>query len=301
MKKALTFTVVSGSKSCPNDCPICISKMTPDLGITHAEPHINWQQFDQAARIAVNYNARYFLITSKGEASYHPAQVTEFLHRVEDKPFDRRELQTEGSVIARGGKMYGEFLRVWKDHGLDIIAVSIYHYDNRKNSEIFCPKNKENYELEKLIDLIHNYGLKVRLSCVMLKGYVDRIDEIDKLIEFSKNHGVFQLTLRRADRPAAPLDAKAAQFVDENRIASDIFETAIKKHLDSNGTLCDILPHGALVYEIRGQNVAITTGLSAPTGIIKGEKDSDELRQLIFMPPDILTTSWENVFGGRIL
>lgn len=311
MKKALTYTVVSGSMACPNDCPICISKMTPGYGIGTKEPYVNWAQFDKATQIAVNYNARYFLLTSKGEATLFPAQVTEFLHRVEGRPFDRRELQTEGSTIARGGRLYDEFLRIWKDHGLDLVAVSIYHHDNQKNHDLFRPKHQEPYNLQELIEQIHSHGLRVRLSCVMLKGYVDSVEGVSRLIEFSKQNGIFQLTLRRADRPADPLDERVAQYVDENRVDNSAFNTNLANFLEENGTLCDILPHGALIYEVNGQNVGVTTGLSTKFGgaktreaaesCLKNKPSDEDLRQLIFIPPDMLTTSWENIFGGRIL
>jgi hypothetical protein len=64
--------------------------------------------------------------------------------------------------------------------------------------------------------------------------------------------------------------------------------------LKRKGTLCDILPHGAEVYEINEQNVCISTGLTRDAG----EK---EIRQLIFFPHGWLTTSWENIYGGRLL
>jgi len=310
MKKALTYTVVSGSMACPNNCPICISKMTPDYNIGTKEPRVDWNQFNKATQIAVNYNARYFLLTSKGEGTLFPAQITEFLHKVEGKPFDRRELQTEGYVIARGGRLYDEFLRIWRNHGLDLVAVSIYHYNNNKNYEIFRPKDNRPYDLQKLINQFHSHNLKVRLSCVMLKGYIDSVEEVSKLIDFSKQNGVFQLTLRKADKPQNPLDEKVAQYVDEHGVNDIEFNTNLANFLEENGTLCDILPHGALIYEVNGQNVGVTTGLSPKFGgkktreitdCLKNKPSDEELRQLIFIPPDMLTTSWENIYGGRIL
>ncbi len=311
MKKALTYTIVGGSNACPNDCPICISKMTPNYGIGYKEPNVNWNKFDKATQIAENYEARFFLLTSKGEATLFPAQVTEFLHRVENRNYDRRELQTEGSTIARGGRFYNEFLKIWKDHGLDLVAVSIYHYDNQKNHEVFRPKYKEPYDLLKLVEQIHSHDMQVRLSCVMLKNNIDNIEEISKLIDFSKRNGIFQLTLRKADRPASALDKKVAQYVDENRVDNSLFNQELADFLEKNGTLCDILPHGALVYEVNNQNVAVTTGLSTKFGgkktkealenCLKSGPSDDELRQLIFIPPGMLTSSWENIYGGRIL
>lgn len=207
--------------------------------------------------------------------------------------------------------MYDEFLRVWKDLGLDLVAVSMYHYDDKKNQEAFSQRTPRPYSLEKLIGQIQSHGLRVRLSCVMLQGYVNNLEEATNLIEFSKKNGVFQLTIRKADRPANPLDTSAASYVDNNRIDSPEFNKELSDFLEKNGKLCDILPHGASVYEVNGQNVCVTTGLSTRFSGPKNRKGSenclqskptdDELRQLIFIPPDMLTTSWENIHGGRIL
>jgi pyruvate-formate lyase-activating enzyme len=303
MKKALTYTVVAGTRECPNNCGICISKMTPRYGPEYETPLIDWQKFEKATQIAVNYNSRYFLITSKGEATLQPAQVTEYLHRVEGKPFDRRELQTEGSTIAHGGKLYDEFLNVWQAHGLDVVAVSIYHQDKLKNHEVFRSKN-EPYEIRDLITQIRKHDMNVRISCVMLKGYVDSLERISELISFCKTNGVFQLTLRRADRPVNSLDGKVARFVDENKANSLTFENELMNFLNSQGTLCDVLPHGAMVYEVDGQNVAVSSGLgrvNTSDDCIASKPSEDELRQLIFIPPNMLTTRWDNIFGGRIL
>lgn len=302
--KALTYTVVAGSKACPNDCGICISKMTPSFGIGYDEPVIDWDVFDKATNIAVNRDARYFLITSKGEASLFPSQVSKYLHRVESKPFDRRELQTEGSVIATGGKMYDEFLKVWKDLGLDLVAVSIYHYDNFKNHDVFRSKKKNFYDLEKLIDKFNSHDIKVRLSCVMLKDYVDSIDEVSNLINYSKKNGVFQLTLRTADAPSNPFNGDVANFVNSHKVDGS-FNSELVNFFDSHGSLCDVLPHGALIYEVNNQNVALTTGLSTKfKNVALNANDysvNNDVRQLIFIPPNLLTTSWENIYGGRIL
>lgn len=303
MEKALVYTVVAGDRSCPNNCDICISKMTPSCGIDFKLPVVDWEVFDKATDIAINYGTKYFLITSKGEATLHPSQVTEFLHRVEKKPFVRIELQTEGSTIANGGYLYDEFLKVWKNNGLDLIAISIYHYEDAINHKFFNSKNKM-YSLEKLIQKIRSNGMEVRLSCVMLKGAIDSMLEVSKLIAFCKKNKVFQLTLRTADSPKNALNKEVANFIKNNRTSNE-FTDEIINFLDNNGTLCEVLPHGSLVYEIDGQNVAISTGLSSKfkkdTKFNKLYSSNDVIRQLIFLPPAILTNSWENIYGGRIL
>ncbi|MFH0948969.1 MAG: radical SAM protein [Candidatus Aenigmatarchaeota archaeon] len=292
MKKALTYTIIAGSKTCTNDCGICISKMTPSYGIDNKEPKVDWAKFEKATRIAMNHGAKNVLITGKGEPTLYPGQITRYLTRLYGKSFDTIELQTNGSMIANGG-LYDAFLESWKDLGLDTVAVSIYHYDSQKNKEMFKPKNGNYFDLPKLIKKIHSKDLNTRLSCVMLDGCIDNIEEVKKLIKYAKDHEVFQLTLRSVDCPRDSLSSETTKFVNEHKLNDKKIKT-ITDFLKKDGAKCDVLPHGAIVYEINEQNVCLTTGLTFDPG-------QEEIRQLVFFPQGWLTTSWENVYGGRIL
>jgi molybdenum cofactor biosynthesis enzyme MoaA len=284
-----TYTIIAGNKACPNDCPICISKMTPDYGIGMEPVDVNWARFEDATRIAISYGVKNVLITGKGEPALFPGQISQYLVRLYDKPIAVRELQTSGIPLNRGG-LYDQFLDVWRDLGLDTIALSMYHYDMEKNREPFRTRGGEQVDIARLVDRLHGKGFNTRLSCVMLKDYIDSPEEVIKLIDFSKQNGVFQLTLRRADRPASSLDESVSRFVDENRL-----DETESKAVEAKGSFVYALPHGASVYEIDGQNVSISTGLS------RSGESGECVRQLIFFPQGWLTTSWENVQGGRLL
>ncbi|MBU0616054.1 MAG: radical SAM protein [Nanoarchaeota archaeon] len=289
--KALTYTIIAGNRACPNDCPICISKMTPDYGMGYERPVVNWKRFQEATVIAQNHGAENVLFTGKGEPTLYPGQITQYLLRLYQKSFDRRELQTDGSLLAKGG-MYNDFLDVWADLGLNTVAVSIYHYDPEVNKQLF--RRNEYFDLPKLLEKVHQRDLNTRLSCVMLQGHMDNVPAVENLIQFAKKNGVFQLTLRRADRPRKTLDRVVADFVDQNR-TTDEQHAEITDFITKQGSFCYDLPHGASVYEVDGQNVCIATGLTA------AERYQEEIRQLIFFPQGWLTTSWENVQGGRLL
>lgn len=292
MRYANTFTIIAGNKNCTYNCDICISKMTPDYGIGTKEVVVDWDKFDLATKIAKNYNANHVLITGKGEPTLYPAQITKYLRRLQSKGFDRIELQTNGSEITKG-RLMSEFLDVWQDLGLTTIAISIFHYDNEKNKQAFKSRNGQYPDLKEVIETIHKHKMNTRLSCVMLEGYVDSVEEVRKLIDFAKQERVFQLSLRSVDKPSKSLDLRVSEFIEKNRLKPDKLKE-ITDYLETNGNRCDILPHGAVVYEVDGQNVCLTTGLSQEVG-------KEESRQLIFFPQGWLTTSWENVMGGRLI
>jgi hypothetical protein len=289
MKRAATFTILVGNYDCPARCPFCISKMTPAFGLDddeYIEP--NWDAFDRACQIAINKGARTVLFTSKGETTLFPVDVTRYLHRLSKWPFDNIELQTNGlwsdiEIL--------NWLRVWKDMGLNTLAISMYHPGKEENLEVF--KYPKGPHLEWKIEDAHSIGLSVRLSCVMLKDYVDDPPSVEAMINYARARDVFQLTLRNLGKPKNPVSKSVAKQVDKYRITKPK-EKKIVDYIKKNGVLCDVLAHGAEVYEVAGQNVCITDCLTYSPG-------ADEMRNLIFYPQGWLTTSWEFVQGGRIL
>jgi hypothetical protein len=53
------------------------------------------------------------------------------------------------------------------------------------------------------------------------------------------------------------------------------------------------LPHGGIVYDVDGQNVAVTTCLTRTT-------DPNDIRQIIFFPDGRIAYDWQHT-GARIL
>ena len=138
---------------------------------------------------------------------------------------------------------------------------------------------------------------KMVLPLVVMQG--DSVQLVDEAM--TKNRVIGLLVSKKAsdsspseatDKPQDPI---AAEYVRKHRIDHDDERyKEIHKYLKEEGDLCDVLPHGAEVYEVDKQNVCITTGLSP-------NPKEEGYRQLIFFPPNILTTSWTNPYGGRIL
>ena len=272
MKNVLTLTLIAGTRSCPNDCPICISNMTPSHGIDRAKVPIDVDVLRKSIQFALNHKAQNVLITGKGEPTLFPAQVSQYLAEMKGLPFDKREIQTEGSNIARDAM--NPMLETWRYLDLDFVAVSIFHYEDNLNQKMF--KNKDGYHIKGLINKLNGMGYKVRLSCVLATGFVDSVDQVKKLISFANDAHVTQLSLRTVDKPpvlTGDLAKKAGENVDKYRLTPSRYEDILS--YIRKGIHCDILLHGAEVWEVEGQNVCITTGLSDDAG-------KDDIRRLVF-------------------
>ena len=285
-----TYTIIAGNMKCPNNCPVCISKMTPSHGIGYDDVKFNWPKFGKANQIAVMRGARNVLITGKGEPTLYPDMITTILNDLPKGKFERIELQTEGSNIAKN--ISDDMLRRWYGWGLDLIAISIYHYVDIHNSRGFGhhASSEPVYNLSALITRLNALGFLVRISCLLRLGYIDDSTTVRKLIAFCRGHDVFQLTLRTADVPKNPLNNDVAHYIKVHKLEAHNMK-AIKELITQEGEFCYSLPHGVSVYEISDQNVSITTGLGEP----------GDSRQLIFFPQGWLTMSWETVQGSRII
>ncbi len=284
------LTIITGTTVCNANCPYCISKMTPKQGINGIEQKVNWRNFKKACMLAEKKGVTTVLITGKGEPTLYPEQITEFLEKLKDFKFPIIELQTNGIVLEKEFERYEEYLKDWYEKGLDIISISIAHYDSIKNGEIFT-SDKKYINLESLIKKLHEIGFSVRLSCVLVKGYIDSIYEIVKLINVAKEWKVDQLTLRQLSRPLFSESKRISQWVKDHSLDQKEL-SSIKSFFDKNAARLATLEHGAVIYDFNDQNICLTNALTI-------EPYTENIRQLIFFPNGHLKYDWQ--FKGATL
>lgn len=292
--KIQTFSIVAGTKACNARCPFCISKMTPAEGITQKAPEICWRNFDRAVQLAKKCGVTTAMITGKGEPTLYPEQITEYVTELGPQ-FPIVELQTNGIAFSTDPKKYTEYLKLWYRLGLTTVSISVVHYEAERNREIYIPHKKKYIGLKPLIELLHGIGLSVRISCVLLNGYIDSEAKLETLIGICKLNEVEQLTLRpmniASTRELQALPEEAISWMDAHRLKLDQFQ-AIESHLRHIGTPLMTLIHGGLVYDVRGQNVCLSNSLTI-------DPKTEELRQLIFFPDGHLRYDWQ--YEGAII
>lgn len=284
--KIQTFSIVAGTTTCNAGCPYCISKMTPKQGLGFKEPIVNWRNFKKACRVAEINNVMTVLITGKGEPTLYPDQITKFLEHLKRFDFPLIEIQTNGMVLADA--KYNKILERWYILGLTTIAISIVHYKQEKNKKIFSDKYPE---LQVLIKKLHKIGFSVRLSCTMIKGFIDNPQEVKNLINKAKEWNVEQLSIRRLAMPKQSENKEISLWLEKN-IVSKKNLAAIKKFVMANGNKIMTLHSQVPIYDVDGQNICLTDALTLTP-------QSDDLRQIIFFPDGHLRFDWQ--YRGAIL
>ena len=301
--KIQTLSIVAGTEVCNAHCPFCISSQTPTNGVSKALPDINVRNLHKACTLAQMSNVTTVLITGKGEPTLYPEQITQYLTELKDYNFPFIELQTNGIMIHNnvGKKFFYEdnsgiewnehHLVKWYNLGLTTIIISIVHYEDDRNREIYLPHKDKYISLKNLINILHEHGFSVRLSCVGVKGYIDSAKDVSNLIQFAKDNKVNQLTYRAVTAPEHTRNEDFTKWTKEHFVEKERL-VEIHNFLKLNGHLVSKLVHGAEVYDVFGQNFCFSNCLTL-------DPNNEELRQLIYFPNGSLFYDWQ--FTGAVL
>lgn len=286
------FSVVTGTEACVAACPFCVSGEMPcEKNMT--PPTVNWRNFDIGCNLANRSGIDTVMLTSRGEPTLFPEQITEYLEHLKPHGFPFIELQSNMISVARNKEKYKPFLQKWYDLGLTTITISTASYDNEINRQVYQPNHKDYIDLPELIKFLHSFGFSLRLTCVCCKGWMDTTEHVEKYIQFAKDNKVEQVTLRPVNEE---FRRESAQLWIKKRLLSDEDKQNIRSYLDENGTALLNLERIGTVYDVKGQNVMFSVPLTMHTR----DTNPENGRQLIFFPDGHLRYEWEKE-GGILL
>lgn len=292
--KIHTMSIVVGSKACNAKCPYCISKTTGFQGLIERAEDVNWRNFKIACRLADKSGVNTVLLTGKGEPTLYADLIDQYLDKIElgKYNFPFIELQTNGITIGNNTIKDCQLTR-WYTQGITTISLSMVHYVSQFNKYIYQPDIKDEkvyMDVAETIKRIKSFGFTVRLSCIMLKGYIDNPEYLKKLIEFCKHMGVKQLTIRPMTAPDNT-DNDITKWIKENHLTYAQIRD-IELFLHSKGTPILELAHGAVIFDIDGQNVCWTNCITT-------NKSEEDIRQIIFFPDGTISYDWK--YTGSVL
>lgn len=269
-----TLTIVTGTTECNANCPYCVSKMTPKHNIDTTKK-ICWRNFHKACRLAQIHNVSTVLFTGKGEPTLYPLEITDYLHEMGQYNFPMIELQTNGIRLEN---MDDRIWQSWYLKGLTTIAMSMI--PGRIISKV-----------RKICDRIHSFGFSVRLNFIMSKNRISRFTDIENTMELMRDWKVEQTTFTPVRMPKNCKDLSVKKWIIEHELSDDKI-SRISEDANRKSTKLMTLPHGAVVYDYRGQNLCISNCLTV-------SPNDDNLRNLIFFQDGHLRYDWQ--YSGAIL
>lgn len=286
--KIQTLSVVVGGSACNATCKYCVSQLTGcKKGIEEGQKpmEINKRNFNIACNFAKQSSVSTVLLTGKGEPTLYQNHITRYLEMLEKWNFPFIELQTNGILLSN---MKVNILKEWYDAGLTTISLSCCHWSPKKNMQIL---GQDTY-MARNIQKLHKIGFAVRISCVMVDGYVDNLNALIQFINWCKQRDVEQFTIRPvgniSEEEAGDDEVKNSVrkwIVDNSKFKNKLYVIEEWLEKPQNATRLLTLAHGAVVYDVNGQNMSWNSCLTR-------SDNPDDIRQLIFSSDGHLRYDW---------
>jgi len=286
------FSVIVGSEACIASCPFCVSGVKPNCE-NLKEINVNWRNLKIAGNLATRSGIDTVMLTSRGEPTLFPKQITDYLKHLKEFKFPFIELQSNCIPIALNKEKYENYLKEWYDEGLTTITISVVSHIPEINRKIYMPQSKEYIDLPDLIRYLHKFGFSLRLTCVCCKNMMDTPEKVNEFINFAKENKVEQVTIRPVNDEFRRESTQ--DWIEINKL-TDKQKNEIKRFLDENGTKLLELERIGTVYDVNGQNVCISLPLNKNTR----DTNPDNGRNLIFFQDGHIRYEWE-MEGGILL
>ena len=292
--KIQTLSVLCGTAACNARCPFCVSRMTYEGGVGKGPREINFRNFEIACQFAERAGVTTAMLTGKGEPTLWPEQIQHYLMLLHRR-FPFIELQTNGLTFARDDEraISDSQLREWWLAGLTTICLSVVHWEEEANRQIYTPHRPLYSWLIMAIHRLHEIGFSVRLNCILIRGLVDSWTAVEGLIAFAQKEEVEQLTFMPVNSAGRSRDDERQEWARKHQLTKHSL-LDIESHLENEGNPLMDLAHGARVFDYQGQNVCLSNCLSKET-----YTDKSVMRNLIFFPDGHLRYDWE--YQGAIL
>lgn len=197
------------------------------------EREINWRNLKIAGNLANRSGIDTVMLTSRGEPTLFPEQITAYLQHLKEFNFPFVELQSNCIPIALNKAKYEKYLKQWYEEGLTTITISVVSNKPEVNQKIYMPNSEKYIDLSDLIKYLHSFGFSLRLTCVCCKNMMDNAKSVEEFIKFAKENQVEQVTLRPVNDEFRRKSAE--EWIKENKL-TDSQKAEIKEYLEKNGT-----------------------------------------------------------------
>jgi len=177
--------VIPQMNYCEMECPFC--DKNGFYGAEHKP--LDYEKLYRVCTYVRNLGVNHATITG-GECTYTPeSTIVDLIDLLADF-FGRVGIQTNGANLTY------DSLSVYCSRGLSLVEISRHHHVEEINEEIMGRKNltDEKVKMSKELDLI------TRLSCVLIKGYIDNPTELYEYILWAEDIGVDQITFRQISK-----------------------------------------------------------------------------------------------------
>ena len=117
------------------------------------------------------------------------------------------------------------------------IHISRHHYDDEKNNEFFHIKTASKDDIYNVLSKSSNKHL-LRLNCLLMKSYINNIQEVQKYLEMASELGIF----RNGFVSLMPINEESIkEFINFNDIFKDLPDRFIKTDELHDQEICECM------------------------------------------------------------
>ncbi len=164
--------------SCNSSCLFCANKNTKDFGEL---------DFDKIEKVVRELNKTGYLIgvsITGGEPMLYPDKVNKLINLITSIDEKVNICITTNGINLR---KFAEFDNLER---IESLHISRHHYDDDINREIFHSDDIATSEDIKYLQSIVKDKLIININTVLIKGYIDNIEEVKKMFEYADSLGI---------------------------------------------------------------------------------------------------------------
>jgi organic radical activating enzyme len=188
-----SLSVLPIARGCQASCPFCFSKASASA--EQEQAHIDMPRVRQFAEAARQQGAERFVITGGGEPGLvRHASLREMI-AIGHAALGKTILITNGHHIA--SRQPSQVLEDYARSGLGVLAISRHHYDDAVNERLMSLRTDVATVARAWREGRINWpGLRLRLTCVLQRGAVDRMEAMEAYVSWAADLGVPELCFK---------------------------------------------------------------------------------------------------------
>ena len=257
-----SVSVLPVANGCQAKCEFCFSSAS--ISREQKQSKVNFNRIDYVLNQALLSGATRVVVTGGGEPGILPFDNLNKIISLSRKYFDKVVLITNGYFISSSDNAIDKLTQL-SQSGLSVLAISRHHYNDAKCESIMKLQiifSKITTAFLQMKSQLETSPLRLRLICVLQKGGVDSVDEVEKYIEWAISLGIEEVCFKElyvsSSTESLYYEKKANTWSYENQVPLSM----LTKHIEQQGwTKLFTLPWGSQVYRVIKGNKSIQVAL----------------------------------------
>ncbi len=276
IEKIYSVSALVGNGDCNANCSFCAGKY---LRPQAKENKLYDKNLEAAIKLSARYGGWSLSLTSSGEVTVDPDALTKALEiyqkcAQQGAYFPNVNLFTNG-ILFGDDNFCKKYLDLWRNLGLNNIALSIHDVDEKKQAGIYGVKNYPNFE--KIKSNVEQYGLGLRATLLLRKGGIEDEQKYEKAIKTLLRKGIDNITSWPIGNP----DGSRTEYTPSRL---NLFK--IQRWLHKNARVCHAHVWGGGVFDYHGSILRYTDYVT------RHNPRKNFVRQLVVFQDGTVAYSW---------